>query len=442
MFKPLEYQIDDAAAMADNWFLPNFSEAGTGKTYTTIRALQVAKAKGGLIVAPVIALKMWQEEIARHLGAEARIVKTMDEPIVAADFQIMSYAVATQRAIEVASCFPYRGDTVLIADESHYLKSFEAQRTRAVYAAQERLGGMWCLTGTPIVAYPNDLYPMLHMLHVRRLEKLGIDNEQDFIRRFCRTKLTKIKTQYGNKMILSLCGSQDEVVLNDLIYGKIGAIRRTQAKDGAAMPPMTVRTVYAHSVGERDLHELDGLSVAEIMALLAGEHGDNTPIATVRRKLGVLKVPDTAEYIKGIIAEGHGPVLCGIWHKDVSAALAEELKKLRIAIVDGSSNEKHRERVKDDFNGGKLDVLIGQIGAMGVSWNLQKLANRVVVCEDVTSPSVLEQFVKRVWRLGQGSHVQVDIIKADVKLDNAITKLRESKESSIDKIIGSAKSIT
>jgi SWI/SNF-related matrix-associated actin-dependent regulator 1 of chromatin subfamily A len=64
---------------------------------------------------------------------------------------------------------------LVILDESHAAKNFDAKRTAAVYgvpfddgrilhhgpAITNRAGAVWCLTGTPIPNAPNDLYPMM-----------------------------------------------------------------------------------------------------------------------------------------------------------------------------------------------------------------------------------------------------------------------------------------
>ena len=72
-------------------------------------------------------------------------------------------------------------------------------------------------------------------------------------------------------------------------------------------------------------------------------------------------------------------------------------------------------------------LLVGQIGAMGVSLNLQQGGSQIVVVEEDWSPAIMDQFYARLWRFGQKKHVHVDILQDDTKLSKAVARIAGTK---------------
>jgi hypothetical protein len=162
----------------------------------------------------------------------------------------------------------------------------------------------------------------------------------------------------------------------------------------------------------------------------------NSIVAKVWHNVGLLKVPETVPYVGECVKAG--PILLGIWHRDVSTAYRDALQDLGLSVgeVNGSTSDAEKEAIRTAFNGGAVDVLIGQMQAMGVSWNLQKAAAHVIIAEEHPSAKIIEQFYKRVYRYGQQFPVQVDYITSDNQVDQALRSVRERKARSNEKING------
>jgi len=86
-----------------------------------------------------------------------------------------------------------------------------------------------------------------------------------------------------------------------------------------------------------------------------------------------------------------------------------------------------KSELEAKFNAGELDVLIGQIGAMGVSLNLQRGGNCIIVVEEDWSPAIMDQFYARLHRMGPEKHVHVDTLETETKIDDAIHKISSEK---------------
>jgi SNF2 family DNA or RNA helicase len=168
------------------------------------------------------------------------------------------------------------------------------------------------------------------------------------------------------------------------------------------------------------------MSVHEIEQAIAN---NDENLATMRRELGVSMVPEAADFIWQRADAEQGAILVGAWHREVIDALVDLLhvKKLRVGKLDGRTSAAHKVELQRQFNEGELDVLVGQIGAMGVSLNLQRGGNAIVVVEEDWSPSVMDQFYARLHRMGQGKPVHVDTLYVDNKLAKAVHAISQAK---------------
>ena len=118
-----------------------FMEQGTGKTFPVLFRLAELAASGhissALVVAPKYVCASWADKVA--LLDEGR-----REALASIDLRTVSYDLAWRRE-------EYRDGTwdALVCDESHYLKSHTARRTKACLEIALRARYRWILTGTP-----------------------------------------------------------------------------------------------------------------------------------------------------------------------------------------------------------------------------------------------------------------------------------------------------
>ena len=437
----LPTQVLDVAKLVNTVDLPNYSEPGTGKTLTTIGAIEAIGLDNGIVVAPPIALPMWQRVIEQELGAVASILKSGRETVQQhekSDFLVMSYQMATTKRKELLE-FRRRKNAALVLDESHYLKTHDSKRTMAmfgpmgdgVFGLYEQSHYCFTLTGTPIERYADDLWSQLRAVQGDALNKHGVLTYADFRQRFTYSQIK----QYNPRMapVMAVVASKNMEYLNKLLYEEIGIIRRVMSDVVSHMPPVTFREIACEcKIDQQTAGYLKGRTVAQIgQALMLGDH----EAMTARRLLGLAKLQAVAQYV--LDSAANGPVVVGYWHTEFGVALAAALRKAGVATgrIGGDLGMEHREQVVNGFNEGSIRVVVGQIAAMGVSLNLQHGGRHVIIGEDDWSPSKIEQFYKRVWRMGQTEHVQVDFCVADTAIDEALKSVRESKGVGAGKIL-------
>ena len=433
----LPTQSIDAKFLADEGRNPRrslFSLPGTGKTLTALEAVRIANPTGKLVViAPKIALRMWSQEIQDWLGMSCHILAAGKTEIdYSVDAYVTTYGLASTFKDKIG------GPEVLILDEADALKSLSAARTKAIYGA--RASGknafmtgcrhVWPLTGTPVRRYHDDLYPWFKALHPQVLKDFALGNQAAFEKAFCRVDMRRYHPSMP--MRRTVVGSINEAELNRLIYRNGLAVRRTIDDVAADMPPMVQRTI------DVDLDWTPELKAETVK----WEHQDDPEnvfsTTTLRRLLGVSKVTAVGTYVIDCFDADKSPLLCLYWHSDVGSGLLDYFGSagLRAAKIDGSSSDKARQLAEDRFNGGEIDVLLGQMQAMGVALNLQKASTHVVFAERDWSSSTEEQAYKRVWRLGQKNKVRIDYCVSNHPLDEVMGDIVDRKTVSQRKTMG------
>ena len=148
----------------------------------------------------------------------------------------------------------------------------------------------------------------------------------------------------------------------------------------------------------------------------------------MRLKIGVAKVSHSVAEIIDRIEAGISPILVGAWHTEVIDLIRIMLVNfgVPVAILDGRTSAAQKQVCQEKFNNGSLDVLVGQIGAMGVSLNMQG-GSHIIEVEQDWSPAIMDQFRARCHRIGQKNRVHVDCFHADTKLDKAVRRISLAK---------------
>jgi len=437
--KLLPHQIEDAEFLAARKFAGNFSGMGSGKTLTALEAFRIVKLMSNkpkdvvIIVGPPISLNMWATEYENYLPLEgAQILKTGKTKILKrCTALVMSYEIATRRVEELKAL----NATALILDEAHACKSVNAKRTKALIGKGglcSTVGHTWFLTGTPSTRWNDDLYPFLCRADLSGLlARCGGTDIDRFRTRYCIVQ-SKTYSAKQYKPVKVTVGNRNTDDLNEWMFGQGLAVRRELADVWASMPPLTTNRLQVKLTGDDDFKAMmkmfGSMSMSELDRAISknDEH-----IATARRKVGEAKVSVAAGEIADRCETGAGAILVGAWHTSVIDELHEALqdKGLRVAKLDGRTSATQKTALQDQFNNGQLDVLVGQIAAMGVSLNLQHGGNRIVVVEEDWSPAVMDQFYARLHRMGQVNHVHVDILVSDDPLSQAVARIASTKRS-------------
>lgn len=451
---PTPHQWADSKAIYDFERALVWADPGTGKTLTAIMAADQCGFSRIVVVCPPIAMDMWADELKLHLGLKVYIMRSgalpKKVPLFTYDAIVVTYGLigrnkTVQRVIEkyakgyaeFRSTEPERQmPSCLILDEAHYACKLTAALTRGLMGSEvgmmwrrgmeRHFTDVWQLTGTPITRYPDDLFAQLKVARPELLQHYKVHTYAAFRDKFCVTQWKQYHPKAPKQKVV--VGAKNTDLLNRLLK-EAGVIRRKLVDVVDDLPPVTYRTISV------SYSNVDHVPIpSDPLTLIRELNKPDSQMSKLRRQLGIAKVGDTVDYVMDV---HKGPMLLGFYHIDVGESLYSALEDngLVIAYIDGSTPHGERKEIQERFNNNQIDILLGQVKAMGVSANLQHACNHVVVAEEVMSPSILEQFVARVVRRGQKSHVQVDLIRSNHDLDDAMVGLRLRKADIIEKVV-------
>jgi SNF2 family DNA or RNA helicase len=432
------YQEEGARFLASKARAGLFDEPGLGKTAQAIRAWDILGLERGVVVAPASVCDVWVSETRKFSDVPRRLLRGRSSDDLnlwlrfRTDILICSYEMATRWRRELEKDF--REFTVW--DESHYLKSNVAQRTRAAFGHQcdGRFGyGKWgayalLLTGTPMANQPLDIWTWL-----RFVGGTGLTYRQFTARYFVEIP-GAFASQYRPR-------KETLPELRGLI--RQYSLRRTLKEVGLQLPPLWITT-----------QEVDG-DTAAVRALLAEHPGldgavreavdkgglsflDAAHISTLRRLVGEAKAPVFARQLVEELSGGLDKIVVFCEHKLPIDILSAALTKadVRHVIVRGDTPPMHRGAIVEQFQTNpECRVFLGSSAAYeGITLTA---ASQLVLLEQSWSPAKNAQALKRVHRIGQRRNVHVRFISLAKSLDADVAATVTRKTQAIIAVQGS-----
>jgi len=399
-------------------------EMGLGKTVEAIGILNNTEWQSCLIVCPASLRLNWKHEIQEWLIRDNCIITIPDKLLIApfSDITIINY----DKLLKFSPQLRKLTFDVVIYDESHYLKSPKAKRTKLCFGKQKVVWGRKriFLTGTPILNRPIELFPLLMELGV-------ITNWKYFVNRFCDAKEKTVYTKNGKVKVLDISGSNHEAELQAILRDKI-MIRRLKSEVLTELPAKIQQIIFLPENGGIVGIKKERLEFAETLK------NPNLPLAIMnlselRQSNALRKVKFAKEYIDNIL-ECQQKVVVFAWHKVVVEELVDSLKEYHPVVITGETSEKNRDKAVTEFQNGKARVIIGNIKAMGTGLTLT-VASDVIFIEMDWTPGNNNQAEDRVHRIGQNETCHIHYLVYEDTVDAFIAKKVADKRKVISKIL-------
>lgn len=430
------YQIEGARDLAAHCRRGLYDEPGLGKTAQAIRARELAGLKSTLVICPAGVRQVWPYEF--RLWAQTAVTLLEGATIYDAsawargrrDVLICSY----EQAVAWQEILTRDYFDLLICDESHYMKSPSAKRTRAVLGEHgdgiNAIAGMakfaWFLTGTPIKNDPVDIWAMLKATGSTKMTYTGF------------------QTRYFNQKVstFSVKNNIKDGALSELqVVIRGSGMMRTFADVGQQLPPARL-DVWPIDGDARPiveyLSQYPGLSERILRSLkdegrIMFEDGEH--ISRLRALIAEAKAPNYARMITEELKSGTVDKLVVMGHhRRALNIILEHLRehKINAEAINGTTAPKERERVvrsfQDDPKG--VRVIVGNIQAAGTGITLTA-AHRIDMFESSWTPTDNVQAVKRVHRKGQSKNVFVRFVMLQKSFDETVAKIVAAKANAI-----------
>lgn len=423
---------------------------GVGKTFQSLAATAALRADALLIVCPPVVTTNWAREvvksgiftdddIATYRTGRKEPVLDGKKVVIIADSTLAS----RPHLIHHLSIWMNTQANVVVAyDEIHRAKTMGSKRSDAVLDMvalsphARRIG----ITGTPVLAGPHELVPILEFTgHLGPV----FGGAGPFLEAYC------TRDRYGGFHPRKAALPDLHRKLNEHVW-----MRRTK-KDVLPFLPEKYITSVELDVDLKEYRRTHKEIVDEIVewfeafrtqegrwpneAEIEEFAGDNLRYASkLRMAAGMTKVATAidmvTEWVKGNPDE---PVLVWAHHKEVIAALHQTAVDAGVptGVIAGGISTAERDRLVDGFQAGDIPVLVCSITAAGVGITLTRGSNAIFVESDWT-PALMLQAMDRQHRIGQVKDVHAEILLALGTLDEHIQGTLAKKGETLEVILG------
>ncbi|TXI83460.1 MAG: DEAD/DEAH box helicase [Cupriavidus sp.] len=420
------HQIEGAAFVGSRRGALLCDGMGMGKTRSVLAGLVVAECLPALVVCPVGARTVWAEELAAlSEGQLAAVLPTAPEA-VAGEIVVVSYS----QLARYKTAIHRRKFRSIVLDEAQYVKNehADARHARAAAGSDERsdhrtvlafeaarhIRNVYCVTGTPILSRPRDLFNLLRIVR----HPLG-RSFREFADRYCAAKYT----DYG----MDASGASHMAELAARLHNVV----LMRKKDLLHLPPKRRQCVkfdlegrFAREYGARWGEYVERVLAARgrgaVSRVLKAKH--MVRIGVLRRAVSAAKVPLAAE-----IARRHpGKVV-------IFSAFVETLAALKTAFgtdfvtYDGALGEKARARAVRAFQDpAGPRYFLAQLDSAKTAISLVA-ATLAIIVDYAWTPEDLAQAEDRIWRIGQTRPTEIAYLHARGTIDDHCLALLAEK---------------
>lgn len=399
-------------------------EQGLGKTVQVIEACYLMQPKKTLIICPASIKFVWAEQWAKW-GDSTDVLDVViggkhnirpDANVIVVNYDLMARRHIHDQLLDLEF-------DVVAYDEAHYLKNPKAKRTKAVFGITKNVERKIMVTGTPMTNRPIDVYAL-----IRFMNKATIEPHADY-RKFGYYYCAGYEGRFG----FDCSGASN---IDELHYKlkKTLMIRRLKKDVLPDLPDKLIQLVPLEQTPETNrIVKLESeFNIADLKK--QPELGAIGEMATLRRELGMAKLPQAISHIETTLANVNKLVVFA-YSKDVCEKLVEALETYNPVMIYGATPSAKRQSYVTKFQEDETcRVFIGQIQAAGVGLTLTA-ASHIVFVENTWLYADLEQAVDRCHRIGQKDTVNADILVVKDSLDETMLKYIFDKKKVANELI-------
>lgn len=439
IFKPHAYQQHCINKVVEIAKLGLFLDMGLGKTVTTLTAIRQLKydrfeVRKVLVIAPKkVAEGTWTREkdkwehtrilrVSPVLGSQAKRIRALNTP---ADIYIINRENVCWLVDYYRNDWPF--DMVVI-DESSSFKSHTAKRFKALASISSRITRLVELTGTPSPNGLDDLWSQIFLLDGgERLGKRYTQFRERYFdpgRRGADGMVYDYKAKPGSEQsileqISDICISmkaEDYLQLPDIIYHTVPVVLDPKALK--AYQEMERKMVLELPEDEEEISVTSAAALSnKLLQLANGALYDDGHLVHEIHDCKLEAFTELIESLQGKPAL----VFYNFQHDKTRILKALEKTKLRI-------RELKKPQDEDDWNAGKIDILLAHPASAAYGLNLQQGGNHVIWFGLTWNYELYTQANKRLHRQGQTEKVIIHHLVSTGTRDEDVMQALEKKD--------------
>ena len=449
---PFQHQIDGFkyGLNNDRWLLGD--EQGLGKTKQVIDIAVAKKLQKGykhcLIICGVNGLKWnWVNEVRIHSNEDAwilgqrykaghRVIGSLADRIedVKRVKDIESYFlitnVETLRNEEITKEIQKlckNGTIGLVAiDEIHKCKNPTSQQGKAILKIQPEC--RIAMTGTPLMNNPFDLFIILKWLGYEKHAFYAFKKHYGIFGGYGGYEVV------GYRYLEELQSQLDEIMLRRLKNDVLDLPEKTHITEYVEMTPKQAQ-IYKEVTMEIKMNidqiKMANNPLAELIRMRQATGYTGILSSTIKESA---KLDRMEELVEEAVENGKKVVIFSNWTQMTSAICDRLRTKYGIGLITGETPDSNRQTVVQMFQDGKLDVMVGTIGAMGTGLNLFA-ASVIIFVDHPWTRAAYDQAVDRCHRIGQKNALLIYDLVCHDTIDEKILNLINRKGAMSDWLI-------
>ena len=438
-FKPHAYQAHCIRKIEEIPKVGLFLDMGLGKTVTTLTAVKDLKynrfeVRKVLVIAPKkVAEGTWTKEkdkwdhtrmlrVSQVLGSQAKRIRALNTP---ADLYIINRENVAWLVDYYRNAWPF---DMVVVDESSSFKSHKSKRFKALASVGGHIGRMVELTGTPSPNGLEDLWAQMYLLDGgERLGKRYTQFRERYFqpdRRGSDGMVYSYEAKPGTQesilqKISDICISmkaEDYLQLPDITYHEIPVELDPKAKK--VYLELERKMVLELPEDEEEISVASAAALSnKLLQLANGALYDEDHNV---HEIHGCKLEAFLELIESLQGK---PALVFYNFQHDRARILKGLEKTKLRI-----RELKTTQDEDDWNAGKIDILLTHPASSAYGLNLQQGGNHVIWFGLTWNYELYTQANKRLHRQGQEEKVIIHHLVCAGTRDEDVMKALERKE--------------
>ncbi|NXY03694.1 ZRAB3 endonuclease, partial [Pteruthius melanotis] len=407
-------------------------EMGLGKTIQAIAISYYYKNEWPLLIVVPSSLRYpWVDEMEKWIPElspdDISIIqnKTDIGRISTSKVTILGYGLLTSDAQTLVDTLYRQNFKVVVIDESHYMKSRNATRSKILLPIVQKALRAVLLTGTPALGRPEELFMQIEALFPRRF---GTWNE--YAKKYCDARVRF----FGKRRQWDCRGASNLEELHQLLSEIM--IRRLKNDVLTQLPPK-VRQRIPFDLPQAAAKNLNA-TFAEWEKLMRSLSSDATEshfsqvmslITRMYKETAIAKAGAVKDYIKMMLDNDKLKFLVFAHHLSMLQACTEAVieAKARYIRIDGSVPSAERIHLVNQFQKDpetRVAILSIQAAGQGLTFTA---ATHVVFAELYWDPGHIKQAEDRAHRIGQCSSVNIHFLIAKGTMDTLMWAMLNRK---------------
>uniref|UniRef100_A0A667X7Q3 Zinc finger, RAN-binding domain containing 3 n=1 Tax=Myripristis murdjan TaxID=586833 RepID=A0A667X7Q3_9TELE len=411
-------------------------EMGLGKTVQAIAVAYAFRKEWPLLVVVPSSLKYpWIEELEKWIPelqpGDINLVesKSHTSGISSSKVTVLGYGLLTTDARTLVEALSRQRFQMVVVDESHYLKSRNAARTKILVPLIQSARRAILLTGTPALGRPEELFMQIDALYPRRF-----GSWTEYAKTYCNAHFR----YFGARRQWDCRGASNLEELHQRLSQIM--IRRLKAEVLTQLPPKIRQRIPFDLPKEAAKEASASFTEWEKLMKGLGSGGiaiDNpftevmSLITRMYKQTAIAKAGAVKDYIKMMLETEQLKFLVFAHHLTMLQACTEAVIEAKAGYIriDGSVPSSERIQMVHKFQndpGTRVAILSIQAAGQGLTFTA---ATHVVFAELYWNPGHVKQAEDRAHRIGQTSSVHIHYLIAKGTFDTVMWAMLNRKET-------------